>query len=161
LQGGYSSVAELGNDLDHGREGQEQGFGICLSGKSLSTVPLALCGETDRGHFSLQSTTFTCESRAWLGISFPALNSMAFFEDRVYYIFYRTLFARLRSPDQYAFIQLLSSIWIISFYPLSMTRLFHKALQWFLGYEKTLEEHRDVMGQCELTHQVCWYSVDN
>ncbi|KAH8920223.1 hypothetical protein BT69DRAFT_1352576 [Atractiella rhizophila] len=65
----------------------------------------------------------------------------------VYFIFYRNLFARLRSPDQYLSIQLASSAWVIFFYPFSMTSLSYAALKLLVGYEKTLEQHREMMGQ--------------
>ncbi|GAA93505.1 uncharacterized protein L969DRAFT_18792 [Mixia osmundae IAM 14324] len=64
----------------------------------------------------------------------------------VYYVFYRTLFARLRSPDQYALIQLLSSIWIITFYPIALSKPAYRSLQWLVGYERSYEEHQEIMG---------------
>lgn len=44
----------------------------------------------------------------------------------VYFIFYRNLFARLRSFDQFALVQLLSSFWVCIWYPFSMTPLCHR-----------------------------------
>ncbi|PWN31165.1 hypothetical protein BDZ90DRAFT_230155 [Jaminaea rosea] len=49
----------------------------------------------------------------------------------VYFIFYRNLFARLRSFDQFALVQLLSSFWVCIWYPLSMTSLSHRIVSWF------------------------------
>lgn len=40
----------------------------------------------------------------------------------VYFIFYRNLFARLRSFDQFALIQLLSSTWVCLWYPFCMSQ---------------------------------------
>ncbi|GAA5897785.1 uncharacterized protein JCM6883_000818 [Sporobolomyces salmoneus] len=50
-----------------------------------------------------------------------------------YHVFYRNLFARLRSPDQAAYITLLSSSFVILWYPLSMSKTFHRLLRWTVG----------------------------
>ncbi|GAA5952906.1 hypothetical protein JCM3765_003002 [Sporobolomyces pararoseus] len=50
-----------------------------------------------------------------------------------YHVFYRNLFARLRSPDQAAYITLLSSSFVILWYPLSMSKTFHRVLKWAVG----------------------------
>ncbi|GAA5935088.1 uncharacterized protein JCM15063_003146 [Sporobolomyces koalae] len=50
-----------------------------------------------------------------------------------YHVFYRNLFARLRSPDQAAYITLLSSSFVILWYPLSMSKTFHRLLIWTVG----------------------------
>ncbi|GAA5886799.1 hypothetical protein JCM16303_005707 [Sporobolomyces ruberrimus] len=50
-----------------------------------------------------------------------------------YHVFYRNLFARLRSPDQAAYITLLSSSFVILWYPLSMSKTFHRILSWTVG----------------------------
>jgi hypothetical protein len=52
-------------------------------------------------------------------------------------------FARLRSPQQFATVQLLSSIAIITIFPLQTTRIWHRGLELFSGYNKTYEEHVD------------------
>ncbi|GAA6063902.1 hypothetical protein JCM10212_002434 [Sporobolomyces blumeae] len=51
----------------------------------------------------------------------------------LYHVFYRNLFARLRSPDQAAYITLLSSSFVILWYPLSMSKTFHRVLQLTVG----------------------------
>ncbi|ORX38362.1 hypothetical protein BD324DRAFT_620547 [Kockovaella imperatae] len=61
----------------------------------------------------------------------------------VYHIFYRNLFARLRSPSQFATVQLLSSISVVIIFPLQMTRLYHRALQIMIGYPATWEDHAE------------------
>lgn len=50
-------------------------------------------------------------------------------------------FARLRSPQQFAIVQLISSLSILLFQPLQATQLWHKALTLFIGYGKSYEEH--------------------
>jgi len=61
----------------------------------------------------------------------------------IFHIFYRNLFARLRSPDQAVYIQLLSSSWVIVFYPITMSRTYHRALRWAIGNDKEWEEHAE------------------
>ncbi|KAK4057154.1 hypothetical protein OIO90_001649 [Microbotryomycetes sp. JL221] len=64
----------------------------------------------------------------------------------VYHIFYRNLFARLRSPDQAFWIQLLSSSFVIVWYPLSMSRRFHRFLIWAFDVDKDWEEYAESVG---------------
>ncbi|OCF32717.1 hypothetical protein I316_05638 [Kwoniella heveanensis BCC8398] len=59
----------------------------------------------------------------------------------VYHVFYRNLFARLRSPTQYATVQLLSSISVIIIFPLQMSRPYHRLLEILVGYPTPWEEH--------------------
>ncbi|KAI5481736.1 hypothetical protein MNV49_000013 [Pseudohyphozyma bogoriensis] len=68
----------------------------------------------------------------------------------VYMIFYRNLFARLRSPDQALYIQILSSSWVIIWYPINMSKTFHRLLVWAVGYNKEWEEHAE--GICTLLY---------
>ncbi|KAM0753032.1 hypothetical protein T439DRAFT_311710 [Meredithblackwellia eburnea MCA 4105] len=60
-----------------------------------------------------------------------------------YFIFYRNLFARLRSPDQALYIQLLSSSWVVVWYPLSMSRTFHRFLCWAVAFDRDWEEYSE------------------
>lgn len=64
----------------------------------------------------------------------------------VYFIFYRNLFARLRSFDQFALVQLLSSFWICIWYPLSMSSLSHRLLQYFNPSPRSWEEYVESIG---------------
>ncbi|KAM0789179.1 hypothetical protein ACM66B_000027 [Microbotryomycetes sp. NB124-2] len=64
----------------------------------------------------------------------------------VYHIFYRNLFARLRSPDQAFWIQLLSSSFVIVWYPMSMSKSFHRLLVWVFGVDKDWEEYAESVG---------------
>ncbi|CAD6581455.1 MAG: hypothetical protein CYPHOPRED_001578 [Cyphobasidiales sp. Tagirdzhanova-0007] len=61
----------------------------------------------------------------------------------VYHVFYRTLFARLRKAEQFLYIQIFSSIWIVTFYPVWMSRTTWRMLRFLAGYEKTYSEHTD------------------
>ncbi|BGP00177.1 hypothetical protein NBRC10513v2_004401 [Rhodotorula toruloides] len=53
----------------------------------------------------------------------------------VYHVFYRNLFARLRSPDQAAWITLLSSSFVIVLYPISMSKTFYRLLNATIGVD--------------------------
>ncbi|OWZ70472.1 hypothetical protein AYX14_04154 [Cryptococcus neoformans] len=59
----------------------------------------------------------------------------------VYHVFYRNLFARLRSPTQFATVQLLSSISTILIFPIQMSRPWHRLLQIVIGCPNPWEEH--------------------
>lgn len=61
----------------------------------------------------------------------------------VYHVFYRNLFARLRSPSQFATVQLLSSFAVIVLFPLQMTKGWHRVLQLVIGTSDTWQEHVD------------------
>ena len=52
-------------------------------------------------------------------------------------------FARLRSPSQFATVQLLSSISVVIIFPLQMTKIYHRSLQILIGYPSTWEDHVD------------------
>lgn len=64
----------------------------------------------------------------------------------VYFIFYRNLFARLRSLDQFALIQLASSFWVCVWYPLTMTSWAHRITQYFSPHPKSWEEYAESIG---------------
>ena len=76
----------------------------------------------------------------------------------VYHVFYRNLvsslptsdghvadeqFARLRTPSQFAVVQILSSISVFIIFPLQMTKLWHRTLQIVIGYPSPWEEHAE------------------
>ncbi|GFZ50827.1 hypothetical protein JCM24511_08585 [Saitozyma sp. JCM 24511] len=61
----------------------------------------------------------------------------------VYHVFYRNLFARLRSPSQFATVQLLSSALVVVLFPLQMTKAWHRVLQVVVGYPQPWEDHVD------------------
>ncbi|KAN0061826.1 hypothetical protein ACQY0O_005819 [Thecaphora frezii] len=64
----------------------------------------------------------------------------------VYFIFYRNLFARLRSFDQFALVQLLSSFWVCIWYPFSMSSICHRITQYFNPQPKSWEEYVESVG---------------
>ncbi|PKI83281.1 hypothetical protein MVES_002949 [Malassezia vespertilionis] len=68
-----------------------------------------------------------------------------FFYFMVYFIFYRNLFARLRSFDQFALIQLLSSAWVCLWYPLTMSRTWLRFLNKFNPRAVPWERHAEKM----------------
>ncbi|GAA5891660.1 hypothetical protein JCM6882_006159 [Rhodosporidiobolus microsporus] len=59
----------------------------------------------------------------------------------LYFTFYRNLFARLRSPDQAAWITALSSSVVIIVYPLTMSRTFWRLLRWAIGLPLEWEDY--------------------
>jgi hypothetical protein len=52
-------------------------------------------------------------------------------------------FARLRSPSQFATVQLLSSISVVIIFPLQMSKSWHRLLQIVVGYPQPWEDHAD------------------
>ncbi|CAZ80803.1 unnamed protein product [Tuber melanosporum] len=80
-----------------------------------------------------------------------------------YQTYVRALYARLRSPSQFAYLQLLSSSIVIVYHPLSMTPLFHKAYtrlgltdQTYREYQKYLGRGFFVRGLAENVTMVAW-----
>lgn len=65
----------------------------------------------------------------------------------IYFIFYRNLFARLRSVDQFAIVQLGSFLWVCIYYPLAMTQHVHRALVRFIGVTLTYQEYKEKLGR--------------
>lgn len=66
-----------------------------------------------------------------------------YFYFMVYFIFYRNLFARLRSFDQFALVQLLSSAWVCLWYPLTMSAPWLRLLNRFNSRQVPWEEHAE------------------
>lgn len=64
---------------------------------------------------------------------------------RTYFIFYRNLFARLKDPTQYLTVQILSSSWILIYYPISMSKFFYRILTIFFSYGKTYPDHLETV----------------
>ncbi|KAG2193652.1 hypothetical protein INT47_011673 [Mucor saturninus] len=65
----------------------------------------------------------------------------------IYFIFYRNLFARLRSVDQFAIVQLASFLWVCIYYPIAMTTQVHGFLVKFIGVRLTYKEYREKIGR--------------
>lgn len=65
----------------------------------------------------------------------------------IYFIFYRNLFARLRSVDQFAIVQLGSFLWVCIYYPIAMTPQVHHGLVRFIGVTLTYDEYKEKLGR--------------
>ncbi|KAG0012159.1 hypothetical protein BGZ81_001741 [Podila clonocystis] len=65
----------------------------------------------------------------------------------IYFIFYRNLFVRLRSIEQFVVIQLASSFWVCIFHPICMTHYVYRALVYLFGITKTYEEYKRQVGR--------------
>lgn len=63
-----------------------------------------------------------------------------------YFIFYRNLFARLQSFNQFALLQLLSSFWVCIWYPLSMSGWAHRVVSFFDPHPESWEEYVETVG---------------
>jgi len=87
----------------------------------------------------------------------------------VYFVFYRNLFARLRDLQQFVMIQTASSIWVMTFYPLRMTKPVHAFLVKFFGAAPNYESYQRAIGQVFFTRNVaenatmlgflCWMNI--
>ncbi|CED84477.1 Major facilitator superfamily domain, general substrate transporter [Phaffia rhodozyma] len=64
-----------------------------------------------------------------------------YFSALVYFVFYRNLFARMRSL--FILVQFVSTLVNIILYPLQMSAVFHRFLVFIRGYDKSLPEHRE------------------
>lgn len=64
----------------------------------------------------------------------------------VYFIFYRNLFARLQSFNQFALLQLLSSFWVCIWYPISMSATAHRVASFFDPQPDSWEEYVENIG---------------
>ncbi|KAF9196503.1 hypothetical protein BGZ49_002802, partial [Haplosporangium sp. Z 27] len=65
----------------------------------------------------------------------------------IYFIFYRNIFVRLRSYEQFIVIQLASSFWVCIFHPICMTHTVYKQLVFFFGITRTYEEYKRQVGR--------------
>ncbi|KAI9595791.1 hypothetical protein BDF19DRAFT_422246 [Syncephalis fuscata] len=72
----------------------------------------------------------------------------------LYFIFYRNLFARLRNLEQFVLIQAASSIWVMIFYPLRMTRTTHRLLQRWFGVTRDYDDYQKMLGQLFYTRTI-------
>ncbi|KAI9023884.1 hypothetical protein CLU79DRAFT_748625 [Phycomyces nitens] len=79
--------------------------------------------------------------------SYPLATVFKLYFFMIYFIFYRNLFARLRSVDQFALVQLGSFLWVCIYYPLVITRHTHSLCVRMFGTTLTYEEYRDKIGR--------------
>ncbi|KAG9305979.1 hypothetical protein G9A89_009303 [Geosiphon pyriformis] len=89
-------------------------------------------------------TDYIIESRIR---SYPLSCTFKLYFFMIYFIFYRNLFARLRSWDQFILVQVGSSLWVCIFYPLCMTRVVYMALVYFAGVTKTYDQYKKQLGR--------------
>ncbi|CAG8456473.1 1463_t:CDS:2 [Paraglomus brasilianum] len=79
--------------------------------------------------------------------SYPLSSVFKLYFFMIYFIFYRNLFARLRSVRQFAAVQLASSLWVCFFYPLCMTHIVYRTLVYFAGVTKSYEQYQKHLGR--------------
>lgn len=80
-----------------------------------------------------------------------------------YQTYVRAIYARLRSPSQFAYLQLLSSSIVVLWTPLTMTTTFHRALTWlglndqdYAAWKKYVGRAFYIRGVAESVSMVAW-----
>ncbi|KAK0525635.1 hypothetical protein OC842_005446 [Tilletia horrida] len=126
-----------------------------LAGQGYASVYLSTLPHTSlegTAYVTFWMTTVNCMALASHWILEEKVRSRAlvfvfkYYYFLVYFIFYRNLFARLRSFDQFALIQLLSSFWVCIWYPFSMSGFCHRIVQYFNPEPKSWEEYVESVG---------------
>ncbi|KAF9899087.1 hypothetical protein BX616_003290 [Lobosporangium transversale] len=79
--------------------------------------------------------------------SYPLSSIFKLYYFMIYFIFYRNLFVRLRSYEQFLVIQLASSFWVCIFHPICMTHTVYKNLVYLFGITRTYEEYKRQVGR--------------
>ncbi|CAG8465354.1 3135_t:CDS:2 [Ambispora leptoticha] len=79
--------------------------------------------------------------------SYPLSSVFKLYFFMIYFIFYRNLFARLRSWNQFFIVQLANSLWVCIFYPLCMTQPVYMGLVYFAGVTKTYDQYKKHLGR--------------
>ncbi|KAG0053529.1 hypothetical protein BGZ83_000946, partial [Gryganskiella cystojenkinii] len=79
--------------------------------------------------------------------SYPLSSIFKLYYFMIYFIFYRNLFVRLRSKEQFFAIQLASSFWVCIFHPICMTKPVYKVLVYLFGITKTYDEYKRQVGR--------------
>ncbi|KAF9109765.1 hypothetical protein BGX27_007232 [Mortierella sp. AM989] len=79
--------------------------------------------------------------------SYPLSSIFKLYYFMIYFIFYRNLFVRLRSYEQFVAIQLASSFWVCIFHPICMTHTVYKRLVYLFGITRTYEEYKRQVGR--------------
>ncbi|KAI1303948.1 hypothetical protein EDD11_005264 [Mortierella claussenii] len=79
--------------------------------------------------------------------SYPLSSIFKLYYFMIYFIFYRNLFVRLRSYEQFLVIQLASSFWVCIFHPICMTRTVYGTLVYLFGITRTYEEYKRQVGR--------------
>ncbi|KAJ1653991.1 hypothetical protein IWQ61_006000 [Dispira simplex] len=73
--------------------------------------------------------------------SWPLIMIYRHYFTMIYFIFYRNLFVRLRSLDQFILVQLGSSLWVVFIYPIRMSTWVHNLLVRYFGMQRTYEDY--------------------
>ncbi|KAF9932202.1 hypothetical protein FBU30_008757 [Linnemannia zychae] len=79
--------------------------------------------------------------------SYPLSSIFKLYYFMIYFIFYRNLFVRLRSYEQFVVIQLASSFWVCIFHPICMTYTVYRTLVYLFGITRTYEEYKRQIGR--------------
>ncbi|KAF9425736.1 hypothetical protein BGZ94_007276 [Podila epigama] len=79
--------------------------------------------------------------------SYPLSSIFKLYYFMIYFIFYRNLFVRLRSYEQFVAIQLASSFWVCIFHPICMSHFVYRTLIYLFGITKTYEEYKRQVGR--------------
>ncbi|KAG0364299.1 hypothetical protein BGZ54_007665 [Gamsiella multidivaricata] len=79
--------------------------------------------------------------------SYPLSSIFKLYYFMIYFIFYRNLFVRLRSYEQFVVIQLASSFWVCIFHPICMTHTVYRTLVYLFGITRTYEEYKRQVGR--------------
>ncbi|KAF9953629.1 hypothetical protein BGZ72_005261 [Mortierella alpina] len=79
--------------------------------------------------------------------SYPLSSIFKLYYFMIYFIFYRNLFVRLRSYEQFLVIQLASSFWVCIFHPICMTHTVYRTLVYLFGITRTYEEYKRQVGR--------------
>ncbi|KAH7028552.1 hypothetical protein BKA57DRAFT_479451 [Linnemannia elongata] len=79
--------------------------------------------------------------------SYPLSSIFKLYYFMIYFIFYRNLFVRLRSYEQFLVIQLASSFWVCIFHPICMTHTVYRTLVYLFGISRTYEEYKRQVGR--------------
>lgn len=95
--------------------------------------------------------------------SYPLCFCFKLFFALTYQTYVRALYARLRSPSQFAYLQLLSSSIVVIWSPLTMTDIFHRSLIWlnlngqdYDEWKKTVGRSFYIRGLAESVSMVAW-----
>ncbi|KAJ1921960.1 hypothetical protein H4219_000307 [Mycoemilia scoparia] len=101
--------------------------------------------------------------------SWPLLYIYQLYFSITYFIFYRNLFARLRTPSQVVLVQLGSSLWVVFIFPFRMARWVHRLLCRVFGFDTTYDEYvrslsrvfflRNVAENVTMLGFLCWVSI--
>jgi hypothetical protein len=95
--------------------------------------------------------------------SYPLSFVFKLYFSLTYQTYVRALYARLRSPSQFAYLQLLSSSIVVVWSPISMTPIFHRVLVWlglngqeYADWKKTIGRSFFIRGLSENVSMVAW-----